>query len=78
MKRSRSRWTSGSAFSVISSEALVWWMNRWHSPVFTPLRPTTHLDLRGDVDDAAAAGGDLELRVTHLWCLAFHSLYGMP
>jgi hypothetical protein len=23
----------GVAFSVISSEALVWWMKRWHRPV---------------------------------------------
>src|SRR5262245_1537453 len=41
MKRSRSRPTAGSAFSEISSEALVCWMNTLHRPSRTPERRTT-------------------------------------
>src|SRR5688572_19768482 len=36
------------------------------------------LDLGGDVDEAATRGGDLDGAACHRWCLAFHSLYGMP
>src|SRR2546430_769221 len=39
-QRCRSRWTAGSAFSWITSDALVCWRNTVHRPVRTPARAT--------------------------------------
>ena len=65
MNVSRSRRTSGSAFSQIISDALVCVVNTWQSPVATRAARTASATRVGDLVGAAAARLELDLGLKH-------------